>query len=67
MSDVMQTDLLRIGGAGNFRIPARSVTGVNPVAGEEAGFQDFLWGFGCGAVAHSGCGLGFNSTGRKES
>jgi len=34
------------GGAGNFRIPARAATGVHPVAGEEAGFQDFLWGFG---------------------
>lgn len=34
------------GGAGNFHIPARAVTGVHPVAGEEAGFQDFLWGFG---------------------
>jgi flavin-dependent dehydrogenase len=34
------------GGAGNFRIPVRAVTGVHPVAGEEAGFQDFLWGFG---------------------
>jgi len=34
------------GGAGNFRIPARAVTGEHPVAGEEAGFQDFLWGFG---------------------
>ncbi|MBK5204592.1 MAG: NAD(P)/FAD-dependent oxidoreductase [Polaromonas sp.] len=34
------------GGVGNFHIPARAVTGVHPVAGEEAGFQDFLWGFG---------------------
>lgn len=34
------------GGVGNFRIPARAVTGVHPVAGEQAGFQDFLWGFG---------------------
>lgn len=34
------------GGAGNFHIPARAVTGVHPVVGEEAGFQDFLWGFG---------------------
>jgi flavin-dependent dehydrogenase len=34
------------GGAGNFHIPARAVAGVHPVAGEEAGFQDFLWGFG---------------------
>lgn len=34
------------GGVGTFHIPARAVTGVHPVAGEEAGFQDFLWGFG---------------------
>ncbi|MEW5757741.1 MAG: NAD(P)-binding protein [Pseudomonadota bacterium] len=34
------------GGAANFRIPARAVVGIHPVAGEEAGFQDFLWGFG---------------------
>lgn len=34
------------GGAGNFRIPTRAITGVHPVVGEEAGFQDFLWGFG---------------------
>lgn len=34
------------GGAGNFRIPDKAVTGKHPVAGEQAGFQDFLWGFG---------------------
>jgi flavin-dependent dehydrogenase len=34
------------GGVGNFRIPSRAVTGGHPVVGEEAGFQDFLWGFG---------------------
>jgi len=34
------------GGAGNFRIPTRAVTGVHPMVGEEAGFQDFLFGFG---------------------
>lgn len=34
------------GGAGNFHIPARATTGVHPMVGEEAGFQDFLWGFG---------------------
>jgi len=34
------------GGAGNFRIPAHAVTWVHPVVGEEAGFQDFLFGFG---------------------
>lgn len=34
------------GGAGNFHIPARAIMGMHPVVGEEAGFQDFLWGFG---------------------
>lgn len=34
------------GGVGNFHIPGRAVTGVHPVVGEAAGFQDFLWGFG---------------------
>ncbi len=34
------------GGAGNFHIPTHAITGVHPVVGEEAGFQDFLWGFG---------------------
>lgn len=34
------------GGAGNFRIPVRAFTGIHTVVGEEAGFQDFLWGFG---------------------
>ena len=34
------------GGAGNFRIPASAYSGLHPVAGEQAGFQDTLWGFG---------------------
>ena len=34
------------GGVGNFRTPSRAVTGQHPVVGEQAGFQDFLWGFG---------------------
>lgn len=34
------------GGAGNFRIPERAVSGRHPVVGEQAGFQDILWGFG---------------------
>lgn len=34
------------GGAGNFHISARAIAGVHPVVGEEAGFQDFLLGFG---------------------
>lgn len=34
------------GGVGNFHIPVRAAAGMHPVVGEEAGFQDFLWGFG---------------------
>jgi len=34
------------GGVGNLRIPERAITGGHPVVGEQAGFQDFLWGFG---------------------
>lgn len=34
------------GGAANFRIPISALSGKHPVAGEKAGFQDFLWGFG---------------------
>ena len=34
------------GGVGNFHIPMRAANGLHPVVGEQAGFQDFLWGFG---------------------
>ncbi len=34
------------GGVANFRIPVRAVSGIHPVTGEQAGFQDALWGFG---------------------
>ncbi|MCB1055898.1 MAG: NAD(P)/FAD-dependent oxidoreductase [Acidobacteria bacterium] len=34
------------GGAGGFRLPATAVRGNLLVAGEAAGFQDPLWGFG---------------------
>ncbi len=34
------------GGVGNFTIPARAYQGNRPIAGEQAGFQDTLWGFG---------------------
>ena len=42
------------GGAGNFRIPVRAASGTHPVVGEEAGFQDFLWGFGMRYAVWSG-------------
>jgi len=34
------------GGIGNFPIPARAYSGDRPIVGEQAGFQDTLWGFG---------------------
>lgn len=54
MSDAMQTNLIQIGGAGNFLIPACAVTGIHPVVGEEAVFQDFLRGFGMRCTILSG-------------
>lgn len=34
------------GGVGNFRVPASAYSGAHPTVGEQAGFQDTLWGFG---------------------
>lgn len=34
------------GGVGNFHIPLSALQGGHPVVGEQAGFQDTLWGFG---------------------
>jgi len=42
------------GGVGNFRIPITARSGVHPVVGEQAGFQDTLWGFGMRAAITSG-------------
>ncbi len=42
------------GGAGNFRIPTTAKSGVHPIAGEQAGFQDTLWGFGMRQAITSG-------------
>lgn len=42
------------GGAGNFRIPSSAYSGAHPVAGEQAGFQDTLWGFGIRFAVRSG-------------
>ena len=42
------------GGAGNFRIPASAYSGIHPVVGEQAGFQDTLWGFGMRLAIASG-------------
>jgi len=42
------------GGVGNFRIPLSARSGIHSVAGEQAGFQDTLWGFGMRAAITSG-------------
>ncbi len=42
------------GGAGNFHIPLTAIHGGHPVVGEQAGFQDTLWGFGMRHAMASG-------------
>lgn len=42
------------GGVGNLRVPATTMSGEHPVVGEQAGFQDALWGFGMRYALASG-------------
>ncbi len=42
------------GGIGNFYLPPRAYAGKRPVVGEQAGFQDTLWGFGMRHAIKSG-------------
>jgi len=42
------------GGSGNFRISASACSGPHPLVGEQAGFQDTLWGFGMRLAISSG-------------
>jgi len=42
------------GGVGNFHIPSSACCGAQVLAGEQAGFQDPLWGFGMRAAITSG-------------
>lgn len=42
------------GGVGNFRLPASALSGKHPVVGEQAGFQDALFGFGMRYAIRSG-------------
>ncbi|HEX9625572.1 MAG TPA: hypothetical protein VGA00_01385 [Acidiferrobacterales bacterium] len=42
------------GGVGNLRLPVTALSGGHPVAGEQAGFQDALWGFGMRYALASG-------------
>ncbi|NOZ54137.1 MAG: FAD-binding protein [Gammaproteobacteria bacterium] len=42
------------GGSGNFHIPRSAYSGPHPRVGEQAGFQDTLWGFGMRLAVSSG-------------
>lgn len=42
------------GGVGNFHIPRTAIHGGHPIVGEQAGFQDTLWGFGMRHAMASG-------------
>jgi len=42
------------GGSGNFRVPSSAYSGTHPLVGEQAGFQDTLWGFGMRLAISSG-------------
>ncbi|NOX09248.1 MAG: FAD-binding protein [Gammaproteobacteria bacterium] len=42
------------GGSGNFVIPDSAYGGIHPIVGEQAGFQDTLWGFGMRLAISSG-------------
>ena len=42
------------GGVGNFYVPETAYAGQHPIIGEQAGFQDTLWGFGMRLVISSG-------------
>ena len=42
------------GGSGNFYVPRTAYRGSHPIIGEQAGFQDTLWGFGMRLAISSG-------------
>ncbi len=42
------------GGVGNFHVPLNAIHGGHPIVGEQAGFQDTLWGFGMRYAMTSG-------------
>jgi len=47
-------DIQPHGGVGNLRLPITGMSGEHPVVGEQAGFQDALWGFGMRYALASG-------------
>lgn len=42
------------GGVGSFQLPSSALKQQHPIAGEQAGFQDNLWGFGMRLAINSG-------------
>ncbi len=54
LADLEMKNPVAHGGAGNFRIPNSAYSGLNPLIGEQAGFQDTLWGFGIRLAIASG-------------
>ncbi len=54
LTGVQMKDPVPHGGAGNFHIPQSAYSGRHPLVGEQAGFQDTLWGFGIRLAMASG-------------
>ncbi|MDL1861464.1 FAD-binding protein [Betaproteobacteria bacterium PRO7] len=54
LAGLKMVDPQRHGGVGNFRVPDSALSGGHPLAGEQAGFQDTLWGFGMRFAITSG-------------
>ena len=52
--DLRMQDPVFHGGAGHFGLPGCWLVGRHPVTGEQAGIQDFLWGFGIRSAIDSG-------------
>jgi flavin-dependent dehydrogenase len=54
LAGLKMIDPKRHGGVANFHIPESALSGEHPLAGEQAGFQDALWGFGMRFAIASG-------------
>jgi hypothetical protein len=54
LAGLSMTDPRPHGGVANFRIVNSALSGGRPLAGEQAGFQDALWGFGMRVAIASG-------------
>jgi len=54
LAGLQMEDPVKHGGVGNFYLTKSVLSGQHPVAGEQAGFQDTLWGFGIRYAIRSG-------------